>query len=380
MQKIIERAKNLLLKPADTWDTIASEKVELSALYRSWVIPLVAIGAIAQFIGMSLIGVRGFGATFRVPIVSGLVSAILAFVLALVMVWAFAKILEWLAPKFGAKADFGQALKLSAYFPTAAWIFAGFQVLPALAALGLIGFIWSIYLLFVGLPKLMKPDEDKATTYTLASIGCAIVLALVLAAISAAIAPKQHFGQFRDTPFSKTMSDRNDAIEQAAESGDLGAIIGAMTGSDGKTKLVEPDSMEKLAPGKLAGLPRTSLQVENLNFPVKMVKLTAEYQKGGKSVNLEITHSPAIKAILAMSGVVGSSMDVKTESGYKKINKKGDDTHIEEWEKDAQSGMVGRAHNEFLVEARGHGIDLKHLKKAVKDISNRKLDRLPRQK
>ncbi|PHR62867.1 MAG: hypothetical protein COA47_02065 [Robiginitomaculum sp.] len=375
MQKIIERAKNLLLKPAETWDSIASEKTELAALYRNWVMPLVAIGAIAQFIGTSLIGVRGFGATYRVPIVSGLVSAIVAFALSLVMVWAFAKILEWLAPKFGAKADFGQALKLSAYFPTAAWIFAGFQVLPALAALGLIGFIWSIYLLFVGLPKLMKPDENKATTYTLASMGCAIVLALVLGLVSAAISPKPHFG-----PFGKTMSDRHNAMDQAAESDDLNALIGAMTGAGGKTKLVEPDAIEKLAPGKLAGLPRTSLKVENLSFPVKMVKLTARYNKGGKSVNLEITHSPAIKAILAMSGVIGSSMDVKTESGYKKINKKGNDTQIEEWEKDAQSGMVGRAHNEFLVEARGHGVDLKQLRKTVKDISNRKLDRLPRQK
>ena len=42
------------------------------------------------------------------------------------------------------------------------------------------GGIYSLYLLFVGLPKLMKPAADKGVVYTLACIGVIIVIYLIV--------------------------------------------------------------------------------------------------------------------------------------------------------------------------------------------------------
>jgi hypothetical protein len=91
-----------------------------------------------------------------------------------------ALIINALAPQFGAKQDMGQAFKVAAYTPTASWVGSLFVILPMLWFMALIGGLYSLYLLFVGLPKLMKPAADKAMIYTLAVIGCMIGVGIVV--------------------------------------------------------------------------------------------------------------------------------------------------------------------------------------------------------
>ena len=54
---LIQRATNIILKPKSEWQVIAEEPAATAELYRGYVMPLAAIGPIAQFIGVSLIGV-----------------------------------------------------------------------------------------------------------------------------------------------------------------------------------------------------------------------------------------------------------------------------------------------------------------------------------
>ena len=79
-----------------------------------------------------------------------------------------------------------QALKLAIYSATASWLAGIFSLIPGLSILGLLG-LYSLYLLYTGLPLLMKSPEDKAMTYTIVIVVCAIVIALVIGAISAGI-------------------------------------------------------------------------------------------------------------------------------------------------------------------------------------------------
>jgi hypothetical protein len=69
---IIARAKAITLNPAVTWPVIEAETHDAKSLFVPYMLILAAIPAIASFIGLSLVGMGGFGFGFRIPIVSGI--------------------------------------------------------------------------------------------------------------------------------------------------------------------------------------------------------------------------------------------------------------------------------------------------------------------
>ncbi|MEQ1864349.1 MAG: Yip1 family protein [Micropepsaceae bacterium] len=174
---IIGRAQRLLLSPATEWDAIAGEAGDVQKTYMNYVGPLVIVSAIAAALG--IVSLLGFGFAIKL-----LVTQI---VMGLVMVYVLAIVINALAPTFGATPDMGQAFKLAAYSPTASWVAGLLMIVPILGVLALVGALYSLYLLYVGLPKLMKPPEDKAMTYTLSVIGTMIVIGIVMAFVSSAI-------------------------------------------------------------------------------------------------------------------------------------------------------------------------------------------------
>jgi hypothetical protein len=183
---IIERAKNIILKPRETWAVIDTEPATTQSIYVPYVLILAAIGPIAQFIGGQVFGYGGFGITFHPPLVGALISAILSYGLALATVFILALVIDALAPSFGGQKNQIQALKVAAYSATAGWLAGIFGLVPALAVLGIVG-LYGLYLLYLGLPILMKVPQDKAIGYTVVVVIVAVVLFLVVGAVVAAL-------------------------------------------------------------------------------------------------------------------------------------------------------------------------------------------------
>jgi hypothetical protein len=182
---LVARAKAILMTPKQEWAAIDTEPLNVTALLTGYVIPLALIGPIARFIGFSLLG---FGGLFRLSIGWGISQAILGFILAIVGVFVLAWVINALAPSFGAKKDMQQAIKLSAYSMTAAWIAGIFYLLPALSILALIGALYSLYLFYLGLPILMKSPEDKTPMYAVAVIVACIVVFFIIGTITSRMA------------------------------------------------------------------------------------------------------------------------------------------------------------------------------------------------
>ena len=90
---LLERVQAILLRPGSAWTDIAAENHSIAHIYKSYLIFLAAIPAIAGFIGFSLVGVGAFGISVRVPLVQGLVSAVVSYVLSLVMAMVVAWVL-----------------------------------------------------------------------------------------------------------------------------------------------------------------------------------------------------------------------------------------------------------------------------------------------
>jgi hypothetical protein len=184
---IVQRIKGICLKPKEEWQIIAAESTSAADLLKKYVAPLAAIGAAAGFIGMSFIGVSAFGVSVRMPLVTGLVGAVIGFVAALVEVYVLALIIDALAPKFGGEKNSSQALKIAAYSFTPALVAGVLRIIPTLGILAGLASLYGVYLLYLGLPQLMKSPPEKTVSYTLVVVACAIGVFLVLGLVTGAI-------------------------------------------------------------------------------------------------------------------------------------------------------------------------------------------------
>ncbi|MBR0659118.1 YIP1 family protein [Neoroseomonas oryzicola] len=167
MEQLIARIKGMALSPAQEWQTIAREPIELAPVFTRYVMPLAAIPAIAGFLLLAMVGF----------FFTGLTSMIVGYILSVVGVFVIAKIIEILAPKFGGPQDPDAALKLAVFSPTVAWVSGAAIIIPILGSIvALVGGLYSLYTLYLGVPTVMRVPQEKALTFTLAVIGVAIVV------------------------------------------------------------------------------------------------------------------------------------------------------------------------------------------------------------
>ena len=185
---VIQRARDILLKPGETWPIIAAEPATTQSIYVPYVVALAAIGPLAGLIGGQVFGITVLGVTYHPPLAGALVSAVVSYFLSLATVFILALVIDGLAPNFGGQKNQIQALKVAAYTGTAGWVGGIFGLIPALALIGALFGLYGLYILYLGLPVLMKAPEDKAFGYTAVVIIVAIVLFLVVGAIVGALA------------------------------------------------------------------------------------------------------------------------------------------------------------------------------------------------
>jgi len=185
---LVERAKNILLAPVKEWEVIKGENLTIVDMFTKYAMILAAIPAVAGFLGYSLIGISyGFG-TFRVPIGTALVWAILQYVLSLGGVFLIAFIMDALAPTFGCTKNLVAAVKIIVFSYTAAWVAGILNIIPSLGILVGIASIYSLYLMYLGMKIVKEVPGDKLVGYFVATIIVAVVVFFVVGMIVGAVA------------------------------------------------------------------------------------------------------------------------------------------------------------------------------------------------
>jgi hypothetical protein len=179
---LVDRVKNILLSPRTEWPVIDAEPATVASLYTGYIMPLAAIPVICQAIGMSMIGITipFVGTHYKTPLSSALISALVMYCFTLVGVYIIALVVDALAPSFGGTKNQVQALKVVAYAYTASWVGGILGLIPALSVIGILFGLYSLYLLFLGLPVLMKAPQDKAVGYTVVVIICSILITWIV--------------------------------------------------------------------------------------------------------------------------------------------------------------------------------------------------------
>jgi hypothetical protein len=412
---LIERVPSILLRPKQTWPVIAAEPADVASIFSRYVAILAAIPAICAFIGWTLVGGGMFGVTYRLPIATGLVQLIVGYLLSLAIVYVLALIVNALAPTFGGSKDMIAALKVVAYGSTAGFLGGVFSLLPSLSWLGLLAGFYSIYLIYLGLPVLMRCPPEKAGAYTAVVIVCAIVAMIVLGGVSSLFVNRGPMGfgtatvggpalpgaagggdiQIK-TPdgatvminpssmadMAKRMEEAGKQMEAAQKSGDsaaadkaMGAILGAATGSGNAAPIPAAD-LKAMLPESIGDMKRTSIEAQGGEaMGIAGSGAKASYAAGDKRVQLSITDTGGLAGLATMAGWANMTMDKETDGKVEKVYKDGRRTVHEEYRKDGSRGeMTVILANGVVVVAEGSRVDMAALKGAVQGVDLARLE------
>ena len=371
---LVQRVKDILLKPSPTWDVIDGERPTVASLYRGYIMPLAAIPAIAQAIGMTVFGAGAFGIVVKWSPVTAVVQGLLMYVLSLAMVYVLALIIDGLAPSFGGTKDQNQALKVAAYSYTAGWVAGVFSIFPALSILGLVG-LYSLFLLYVGLPKLMKAPQDKSLPYTGVVILVAIVIGIVVMMVLGSVATLTGAGRgvMDGAQVSGTM--KLPGGEGSVDLGKLQAAAKAIENSEAVTA-TDPDSLKAYLPASVAGFTRTEVSASTASAAgIEGSQAEAQYTRGESNLKLQVTDIGQAGALASIAGAVNMKSSKETATGYEKTGVVDGRMTQESYDRQAKSGeysvLVGER---FMVEASGNGVTMDELKAAVEAVGISRLE------
>jgi hypothetical protein len=165
MVALVTRVKGILFRPRSTWAAIDSESTTTAALYTQYIVPLAGLAAVARLIGVVFVG---FPVIPSPPFWIAFVWAALYFVFELLAVDVIAFVIDWLAPRMHAQSSPIQALKVATYARTPLWIAGLALIIPTLQVVAIsVGAIYSVYLLWLGIPELMKAPKHRLPVYAL---------------------------------------------------------------------------------------------------------------------------------------------------------------------------------------------------------------------
>jgi len=403
---IVERAKRIIVSPRTEWDVIEREATPTQQLLVGYVLPLAAVAAIASFIGSAIFaGMLGSAFGARVGIGGALVGAIIAVIMAVVSVFVIGFIVDALAPTFGGQKNMNQALKLVAYSYTPGWVFGILAIIPFLGWLAaVIGGLYGIYVMYLGLPKLMKSPQEKSVPYLIVVIVCAIVLWWVIALLSTCAAgmgmvgagmmggrsaavtydKDSRMGQLQE--FGKKMEEQGKRMEAAQKSGDqkaqmeaaMGALGTAISGGKG-VEPVQLDALKPFLPETAAGLPRTGQSSDRSGVAGLMAaKVRGEYgDQSGKNLSLEVVDTGGAAGLMGLAGwaALGASSEKENDQRIERMRKDGKRmVHEQISKKGGSNEYTVILADRFVVSGRGQGVDFDAVKGAVNSIDLGKIE------
>ncbi len=379
---MIDRIKNLLLTPKEEWPRIDAQPMTVQGILTGWVAPLAAIGPVASLIQQQVFPMNVFGISFRPPLVGSIVTAVLMWLLVIGMVYVWSLIIDALAPSFGGTKNPISALKVAAFSATAGWICGIFGLLPFLGILAIIGAIYNIYLLWVGAPLLMKVPQDKAVGFVIVSILVGIVANVLASFVALAIAG----AMFAMSPGAGLLtSPGGGSVTVGGTTFDTGKIEAAtakmkaasesmeasVNGTSGGVKAVDPNALQAMLPGSIAGYSRTSLESSGGGAAgINGSTATGQYQAGDKNISMSITDMGALGNLATLGGALNMQSSKQTATGYEKKQMIDGRMVDEEWDNQSKSGKFGvMVGSRFMVEASGSAPDVDTLKNAVAGVN-----------
>ncbi|MPM53009.1 hypothetical protein SDC9_99773 [bioreactor metagenome] len=178
--EIINKVKNILLNPKTEWETISEKNDTHVKVLTAYLIPLALIPTIAGFIGY---GILGYGMFVGI----GVRYALSSFISTIGGAYLSAWIISFLADKFESDKSFDKAFSLVAYSYTPMCVAGILLLFPQLSFVVMLGGLYGLYLLYLGLTPMMKTPEEKKINFFIVSLLCVVAVTAVVSAVLGAL-------------------------------------------------------------------------------------------------------------------------------------------------------------------------------------------------
>ena len=190
---IVQRAKNIILKPSDEWSVITSEPATVGGLLTGYAAPLALIPLVSTILFTGLLGISaadmmGLGSAIPMDLMTITGMAVVDFILSLVILFVMAAIIKLVSPSFNGTSDKVQAMKLMTYAGTPSALVALVSWIPFLGALlSFAAIVYGVYLIYLSLHPVLGVPKEKIAGFTVVIILIYVVLALVISGIAAGL-------------------------------------------------------------------------------------------------------------------------------------------------------------------------------------------------
>jgi hypothetical protein len=176
---ILSRCYGLLKNPDSEWEQIRSEQTNIPSILIGYVAPLAAIPPLCGVIGSYIFGNRYGAEIVRPALDTALIGAVLSFVISIALIFLLGILINAVAENFDADRNEIAAQKVAAYAMTPAFLSGIFSLWPPIWWLSIIALAASAFLLYRGLPILMRTPEDRALGYA-SMVGVAGLVAFII--------------------------------------------------------------------------------------------------------------------------------------------------------------------------------------------------------
>ena len=173
-----------LIHPVEQWKKISNAPAEAFDLAVIYPVACALLPALAWYYGTTVVGwTVGGGDVVRLTEASAFKICIAFYVAMVTSIVAIGYSIFWMSRTYGAETSFAKGVAISGFTATPLFLagLLGFHPLLWLdLVLGTIASSWSISLLFIGVPIMMKIPKEQGFLYSSAILAVCLVLLIAI--------------------------------------------------------------------------------------------------------------------------------------------------------------------------------------------------------
>jgi hypothetical protein len=181
---MITRALGLLISPKKNWQALADVPDGRIVRSVSYTLLMALIPAIAWYYGTTQVGwVFAGGEVTRLTEESALPMIILFYFSMVTAVMVIAGFIHWMSTTYGAESSITKATMISGASATPMFVLGAVGIYPLFwldLLVGMIAMSWAVYLLYVGVPIVMKIPQERGFLFASAVLAVAMVMLMVI--------------------------------------------------------------------------------------------------------------------------------------------------------------------------------------------------------
>jgi Yip1 domain len=182
---MIQHAFGLLVRPSAQWQTIADLPPSSFRTLLLYPCLLAILPAVAWYYGTSQVGwtVGDHGDTIKLTVASARQISILFYLGMVGCVAVIGYFIHWMSDTYGADSSLTKGIVITGLTSTPLFIAGLVGFYPLLwvdLLIGVAAVSWSVYLLYLGIPIVMKIPEERGFLFSSAVVGVALVMLICL--------------------------------------------------------------------------------------------------------------------------------------------------------------------------------------------------------